>query len=380
MTAAYNDIEPFVCRVLRARISDGSLPGGEVIEGPVQEIDGADPRLRGVRQFHAFAGIGAWGLACRWVGWPEHLSLLTASPPCQPFSCAGRRAGSDDVRNLWHDTLRLLRDLGPEYAVFENVPGLLSIADGRFFADLLGSISDLGYRAGWSVFSAADVGAPHQRNRVFIVCHSERGGCEGQSRRGTGTEPSDGHLRNEARNGDLADANGKRQPQPDRTDGEVERRSGNSGVGLADAEIQGSPIGQWAGGTTATRSGSERGRVDVENTQRIGRNPPSDRRGIGLADADLRSQIGASVARRERDPGQPESGLGRDAPRIRSWLDGSRWPAPRGAAQYDWEPPRTVAGQTPNRGARLKALGNAVVPQCAAMLLQAILESREADR
>ena len=88
--------------------------------------------------------------------------------PCQPVSVAGKRKGQDDERWLWPEFARILRELRPRYAVLENVPGLLI----RGMGDVLGDLAALGYDAEWGIVSAASVGAPHLRKRIFIVAHA----------------------------------------------------------------------------------------------------------------------------------------------------------------------------------------------------------------
>lgn len=92
--------------------------------------------------------------------------------PCQPTSDAGRRKGADDDRWLWPEYYRLVCELLPRVVVVENPTGLLI----RGFGSVLGDLAARGYDAEWSVFSAAHFGAPHIRERVFILAYpaSER--------------------------------------------------------------------------------------------------------------------------------------------------------------------------------------------------------------
>src|SRR5690242_12416306 len=106
------------------------------------------------------------------------IDLLAAGFPCQPSSLAGKRLGREDPRYLWPEIARLLRHIYPRWAVLENVPGLLTVESGRVFRDILWTLAQMGYDARWCVYSAADVGAPHLRERVFVVAHAR---CERQS-------------------------------------------------------------------------------------------------------------------------------------------------------------------------------------------------------
>lgn len=95
----------------------------------------------------------------------EPVDVLTAGYPCQPFSVAGRRAGDDDERHLWPAVHAAITTLRPQTVVLENVAGHLSLGFGAVLADL----AAVGYDAAWCVVRAADVGAPHLRARVFVT-------------------------------------------------------------------------------------------------------------------------------------------------------------------------------------------------------------------
>ena len=100
--------------------------------------------------------------------------------PCQPHSTAGRRNASSDDRDMWQDTARLVREVQPQYCVFENVRGLLTSESGWYFAEVLFDLSEAGYVVEWFVIPAAAVGAPHLRERVWIIAYSD----EAQLKRG----------------------------------------------------------------------------------------------------------------------------------------------------------------------------------------------------
>ena len=103
--------------------------------------------------------------------WRGVVDLVTAGFPCQPFSAAGKRLGTDDERWIWPDIARIIREVEPGIVFLENVPPL--VAHGLSF--VLGDLAELGFDAEWDVFSAAEVGAPHLRKRVFIMArHPDR--------------------------------------------------------------------------------------------------------------------------------------------------------------------------------------------------------------
>ena len=147
-TVAYVENDPWCQKVLQARIDDGSLDRGE-IHGDIREF-------------------GAEGYAGR-------IDLVSAGFPCQPHSHAGSRLGEFDPRNLWPETREIIRVVGPEWVVLENVPGILSGNDGRqgFGISVLGELSELGFDGKWGIHSAADAGAPHLRKRWWVLAHAD---------------------------------------------------------------------------------------------------------------------------------------------------------------------------------------------------------------
>lgn len=108
---------------------------------------------------------------------PERVDLICGGFPCQDVSLAGSRKGLEGKKStLWWQMYRLVCEVKPLWLVAENVPGLLSSDDGRFFGKILRDLAAAGYDAEWGVLSAAGVGAPHLRRRVFILAHSNREG------------------------------------------------------------------------------------------------------------------------------------------------------------------------------------------------------------
>jgi DNA (cytosine-5)-methyltransferase 1 len=128
-----------------------------------------------------------WADLCTFDGrpWRGRVDLVTAGFPCQPWSAAGRRQGTADDRWLWPDVARIVADVGPRLVLLENVPGLLAGGLGP----VLGDLADLGFDAEWDVFSAADVGAPHLRKRVFVLAWLADSDRRGQPQ--FGREPAD---------------------------------------------------------------------------------------------------------------------------------------------------------------------------------------------
>lgn len=97
--------------------------------------------------------------------WRRRVDLITAGFPCQPFSAAGKRGGVDDDRWLWPDIERIIRDVEPRYVFLENVGQLVP----HGLPEVLHSLASLGFNAEWSLLAASAVGAPHRRERIWIV-------------------------------------------------------------------------------------------------------------------------------------------------------------------------------------------------------------------
>lgn len=315
----------------------------------------------------------------------EPVDVICGGFPCQDLSYAGKGAGLDGARSgLWFEYLRIIRELRPRFVVVENVSALLT----RGLDVVLGTLAESGYDALWTSLRAADVGAPHRRERIFIVAHARRDG--GERRRGVRElEVSPGALQGQAQQrerfrdsvGDCCEAMA-----------DTGRRDG---CGLTDAATGDDCDGHSAGWSqSASRAGECRQGVGLADTNErrqqgervcgvldgIGEAWRDDAHGCGGANVGdtegQRRRRGHRQKGRHGDAGrssrqgegrqivpkaQPSLGGATDG--IPGWMDG-RWPAGPHEEQEAWEAPRTVEGGV-GRTARLKALGNAVVPQCA---------------
>ena len=145
----YVEYNTYCQKVIAQRIKDGFLD-----EAPI---------------FGDINGFIESGAAKKYKGFVD---VVTGGFPCQPFSVAGKRKAQDDSRNLWPQTLTVLCDVRPRFALLENVPGLLSVNGGGYFAQILADLAESGFDARWCVLGADDVGAPHRRKRLWIVAHS----------------------------------------------------------------------------------------------------------------------------------------------------------------------------------------------------------------
>jgi len=98
--------------------------------------------------------------------WSGKVDCITAGIPCQPWSCAGQRKGTADERWIWDDIYRIIQEVRPKWCFFEEVRGFIRGGLGIVLFDMCG----IGYDSAWDLFRASDVGAPHQRERLFVLC------------------------------------------------------------------------------------------------------------------------------------------------------------------------------------------------------------------
>ena len=103
-------------------------------------------------------------------GQVEPVDLICGGPPCQPHSLAGQRRGAADDRNLWPEMCRAIEQLRPTWVIFENVPGIVT----TILDDVLFDLEGAGYAAGTLIIPACGVGAPHRRDRVWVVAYTDR--------------------------------------------------------------------------------------------------------------------------------------------------------------------------------------------------------------
>ena len=160
----YNEFDAYTAWWLRHAIDHGDLPQGVVDDRDMRVVDPSE--LDGYAAWHFFAGIGGWPLALRMVGWRDEWPVMTGSPPCQPFSVAGRRLGKRDERHLAPKWLEFVRHLRPPILFGEQVAN--AIQQDEWLDDLFDHLEAEGYSTGALVLQASIVGAPHRRERIFF--------------------------------------------------------------------------------------------------------------------------------------------------------------------------------------------------------------------
>jgi DNA (cytosine-5)-methyltransferase 1 len=183
MGAYYNEIDPYAAQWLRNLIAAGHIAPGDVDERSIEDVVASD--LRGYTQCHFFAGIGVWSHALRLAGWSDDQPVWTGSCPCQPFSVAGTGAGITDERHLWPVWFNLIRERRPDVIFGEQVEAAI----GHGWLDLVQTdLERENYSCGSVGLPAASVGAPHIRQRLWLVAQSTTLG-----RRGWGDGNTEGY-------------------------------------------------------------------------------------------------------------------------------------------------------------------------------------------
>jgi len=145
-TVAFSEIEAFACANLVSKMESGQLDPA--------------PIWTDLKTF-------PWGYF-RGV-----VDILSGGYPCQPFSTSGRRRGERDPRHLWPFIADGIAAMRPRVCFFENVEGHITLG----LSDVIEDLATMGYRTTWGIFSAAEVGAPHSRKRVFILAHRNDNRC-----------------------------------------------------------------------------------------------------------------------------------------------------------------------------------------------------------
>jgi DNA (cytosine-5)-methyltransferase 1 len=315
-TIGFSEIEPYCCRLLAEKWLD--IPN----YGDIRTAD-----------FNGLRG---------------RVTVLSAGVPCQPSSLAGKRRGSKDDRWLWETVIDVVECVGPAWVIFENPVGILSMDE---FAGIYLRLESIGYEVAPPLSVPANaVGAKHRRQRVFIVGNAENGGFR---RREAQRESGQFTFAGEA----LADADQLDDDGSRSGTGEILRRqreeaivSGSGGEAVADAECR-ELQRRRESGNLGSKAESEQGKGDQR--ERSG-NAVSDR-GEALADADREGL----EEHESRQPGQCATVIGSSGPH------GFRLTEPPLCGRVDG---------VQNRSHRLKALGNAVVPQQAYPFFAAIAQ------
>ena len=308
------DIEPWSRKILKKHWPD--VPIAEDVKELADDPDRYVPRL----------------------DWSN--TILTAGYPCQPFSVAGRQKGTEDPRHIWPWLHKLVALKRPKFCVFENVVGHIALGLDKVIHDLEGE----DYSIATLIIPASAVGAPHKRERLWIVAkdmgNSQHDGSSTSTIKAEQSERASGRGHYEA----VADTQrSKRWPrqEPKQQKGDAPRQSISNGSGnVADTNRQ-----RGCGRNTQGQ--------DAEDARQSPRSQGQDTRRMA--------------------EGQPQPRMGDLASRLSKGLD--RFGRHDGFEVEPSDIPRVATG-IKDRANRLKGLGNAIVPQIAMQIGLAIKESQ----
>lgn len=358
--AYYNDMDPYVCEWVRNLIKKGHIPDGIVDSRSIADVQPDD--VREFAQCHWFCGIAGWALAARLAGWPDDRELWTGSAPCQPFSVAGKGKAQADDRHLWPDFFRIIGARRPAVVMGEQV----AAAVGKGWIDgVFADLESVDYACRAVVVPACAVDGPHRRDRIWFVADGHGAVGDGV---GAGLEGHAGH-----------DDDTARWPFADRSIA----AAGCGGV-LADADIDGwisrsgddSPAGYGHPVAAAGGAGDDF--------------PAWHTHGVDEAKVGQISQgFDESCGVRAGDGGTAWANAGwiighdgkarRVGTRIRRVVNGLSagmvGVRPDGDAE-EVEMIPLLAHGVPARVGKLRAFGNAIVPQVAAEVIGAYLDCR----
>jgi DNA (cytosine-5)-methyltransferase 1 len=270
------------------------------------------------------------------------VDVICGGFPCQDISVAGTGVGLAGKRSgLWSEFSRLIGELRPQYAIVENVSALLS----RGLTDVLGDLATLGYDAEWHCIPASAIGAPHRRDRIWIVAYANQRRCRREERGAAQIQ------------GRQSITHGSSEAPAHPISGELRHESGRRNGA------------SWAGEAIVADDGEQGIMADADSSSRFGFPQHAEQQGTsghqpGRCGEERRGE-GANV---------PDANGSR---RIEQWRNLPIREELAAAQCSDWwrsEPDvGRVAHGVPSRVDRLKGLGNAVVPQIPELIGRAIL-------
>jgi len=292
----------------------------------------------------------------------EPIDILTAGYPCQPFSHAGSRKGADDERHLWPYIKEIIGILRPRFIVLENVRGHFGLG----FREVLGDLAILRYDATWRLVRASDVGAPHRRERLFILAY-----------------PTSERFQNSLRSGE---SNGLEQSNSIKHSNTNGQRRPLVGVGVGEIRNQGQPqfivselVKEIATNTNSDARPQSRRAGGELRTESIGLRGRQDK---GQAGSESRSSRQTTSDTNDKRNFRNLSGLRRRFT-SRSDMHSLNVPSPLDEGKLNAKfveymmglPDGWVTDIGLSRSQQLKILGNGVVPQQAEYALELLWDT-----
>jgi DNA (cytosine-5)-methyltransferase 1 len=356
LTAYYNEIDPYCAQWLRNLIDADLIASGDVDERSIVDVRADD--LRGYTQCHFFAGIGGWSLALRLAGWPDDRPVWTGSCPCQPFSAAGAGKAADDERHLWPAWASLIRECRPGIIFGEQVEAAIGWG---WLDAVFNDLEAEKYACASAVLPACGVGAPHIRQRLWFMADHAIGG-RGKERADAGRVAAGNRAEGIAAG---PEPSGQLGEGLDDAAGARRNRSieGPEGFARDQAWLRLPDAGSGTGGTVAIAEGEQHDRSRNE-----GRWWRQSANGGGMGNADQPGPQGRWIGGNGSDQRSARS-AGLDF-----WSDAEFIACTDGKARPVEPGTFPLAHGIPGRVGRLRAYGNAIVPQAAAAFIIAATE------
>ena len=365
MTAYYNEIDPYAAQWLRNLIAAGHIAPGDVDERSIKDVRPDD--LKSYTQCHFFAGIGVWSHALRLAGWPDDRPVWTGSCPCQPFSAAGKGAGVGDERHLWPAWFDLIRERRPVAVFGEQVEAAIR----HSWLDLVqADMEGIGYAVAPVGIPAAGFGAPHIRQRLWFVADAAMCGRQHEPEIPGSNSPMDG--KGESRKRACCDGDTSGLDNAFR-DGRHQSRNDD-----AEYDRQQSDAAEHVGGVGKSTCDRSEVRQHVHGEMR-GQGFAEGCNAGGVAND---QHAGSSCARLKPQPQgaqqqschlDREESTTRPGPANGHWRDAD-WLHCRDGKWRPVEPGTfPLAHGATARVGRLRAYGNAIVPQVAAEVISAYM-------
>ena len=270
----------------------------------------------------------------------ESPDIITGGFPCQPFSVAGKQKGTSDDRHLWPEMFRIIKAFKPRFVIGENVRGIINIQDGVVFEAVCTDLESEGYEVQPFIIPAAGVGAPHRRERVWIIA-----------------------IREES----MVNSDNIRFEQHIETEEEASRRRSSatfeSTSNVGNTQYDGSSTTKIGRGNEEVDGRTEKRQNSSSEFERTSRS--GDNGNLSKNVADTESSLGndiQAVAGTSGSTTQEVSGNGSSVRGESAW--------------WDFEPDvGRVAHGIPGRVYRLKGLGNSIIPQIAQEIGNAIIKA-----
>jgi len=372
---------------------------------------------KGVKIYDDVKKITKEGLKADGIESPD---VITGGVPCQPFSVAGKQKGTSDDRHLWPEMFRIIKAFKSRFVIVENVRGLINIQDGVVFETVCTDLESEGYEVQPFIIPAAGVGAPHRRERVWIIAireesmvNSEHNGSPTSTIEGSSAASSDNNEKGQIKTSEFEGTSGSRNDEAVADTNESNSREGkisgnlnNEGRRASETRRESLQSEDRQTCTDNLGSGSEDVADTITGNAQTGRERQREiRKGHqeeGVSDHVARSSEAVANTRSERLEGQLRSKLQGTRERFTNSSERSsdasntdRTGSQRLGSEHelrnseeekqtrrigwwDVEPDvGRVAHGVSGRVHRLKGLGNAIVPQIAEEIGRAIIKAME---